>query len=331
MDVLDRYLQAVRFWLPRAQRDDIVAELGEDIRLRIEEEESSLGRKLNEAEIAVILKQRGLPLLVASHYLPQESLIGPVLFPIYRFVLKIVACYPAAWLLVATVLIIFLPQIRAGKSLGAALLQMWAPVWHATLTVVVLVTLVFVVLERVQARSHFLEDWEPLKLPPARDPHRISRVNSGFELAANVIIIAILVGATASGSFYLGGGIRVDMASAWQGFFWAFLLLALANITLSAANLFQPHWTSFSAGIRLILDCAGMAAFCWFLKANVLGGIVAPHLSPARAAEITHSINTAMANLFPLAVVACVIVVAISDGARLFRLGTRTMPQAHLA
>lgn len=331
MDILDRYLQAVRFWLPRAQRDDILAELGEDIRSRIEEEESRLGRKLNETEVAAILKQSGRPLLVASRYLPQESLIGPALFPIYRFVLKIVACYPVAWLLVSAVLIISFPHIRAGKSLGGALLQMWGPLWHATLTVVVLVTLVFAVLERVQARSHFLQDWDPRKMPPARDPHRISRINSSFELAANVIFIAILATATASGTIHLGGGVRVDMAPVWQGFFWVFLLLAFANITLSAANLFQPHWTNLSAGMRLILDCAGMAAFCWFLKANVLAGIVAPHLSFARAAEITRSINAVMADLFPLAVVACVIVVAISDGARLFRLGTGGTPQTHLA
>lgn len=331
MELLDRYLQAVKFWLPKGQREDIAAELGDDIWSRIEEEEGGLGRKLNQAEVAAILKQSGRPLLVASRYLPQESLIGPVLFPIYRFVLKIVVWYPIAWLLVSAGLMIFFPNLRGEQSLGGSLLQMWGPLWHATLTVVVLVTLVFAVLERVQARSHFLQDWDPVKLPPARDPGRISRVNSAVELGANAILIAVLIGATASGSIYLGGGVRVDLMPVWQGFFWAFLLLGLANITLAAANLFQPHWTSVSAGTRLILDCAGMVAFCWLLKASVLAGIVAPNLSPARATEIAHSINAAMVNLFPLAVVACVIIVAISNGARLFRLGTGRTPQTHLA
>ena len=32
MELIDRYLQAVRFWLPKAQADDIIAELSEDIR-----------------------------------------------------------------------------------------------------------------------------------------------------------------------------------------------------------------------------------------------------------------------------------------------------------
>ncbi len=41
MELLDRYLQAVRFWLPRKQQDDIIAELGEDLRSQIQDRESS--------------------------------------------------------------------------------------------------------------------------------------------------------------------------------------------------------------------------------------------------------------------------------------------------
>ena len=37
MELLDRYLQAVKFWLPKSQRDDIIAELSEDIRCQFEE------------------------------------------------------------------------------------------------------------------------------------------------------------------------------------------------------------------------------------------------------------------------------------------------------
>ncbi len=93
MDLINRYLQAVKFWLPTKQKQDIIAELSEDIRSQIEDRETDLGRKLNESEIAAILKQRGRPVLVANRFLPQEHLIGPVLFPIYVFVLKIVAAF----------------------------------------------------------------------------------------------------------------------------------------------------------------------------------------------------------------------------------------------
>jgi len=71
VELIDRYLQAVKFWLPRGQQDDIAAELSEDMQSQIEEQESKLGRQLNEGEVAQLLKQRGRPLLVASRYLPQ--------------------------------------------------------------------------------------------------------------------------------------------------------------------------------------------------------------------------------------------------------------------
>src|SRR3979411_2964011 len=100
MEILDRYLHAVEFWLPKTQKQDIIAELSEDIRSQIEEKESALGRKLNDPELEAMLKQLGRPVVVANRYSPQQYLIGPVLFPIYRFVLKIVGFgYLVPWIL----------------------------------------------------------------------------------------------------------------------------------------------------------------------------------------------------------------------------------------
>src|SRR5260221_3595186 len=87
MELLDRYLQAIEFWLPKRQRQDIITELSEDLRSQVEEKETELGRKLEDAEVEAILKRCGSPLEVASRYRPQQYLIGPTLFPIYRFVL----------------------------------------------------------------------------------------------------------------------------------------------------------------------------------------------------------------------------------------------------
>ena len=78
MELIDRYLHAVKFWLPKAQRDDIIAELSEDIRSQIEDKEAELGRKADDGDVAAILKKCGHPLLVAQRYLPQEHLIGPI-------------------------------------------------------------------------------------------------------------------------------------------------------------------------------------------------------------------------------------------------------------
>jgi hypothetical protein len=95
MEMLDRYLKAVQSCLPETQREDIVNELGENLRAQFEDKEGELGRPLTEAEVEVILKQHGHPLVVAGRYRQDQrsvafghQWIGPVLFPFYIRVLK---------------------------------------------------------------------------------------------------------------------------------------------------------------------------------------------------------------------------------------------------
>ena len=65
MDMLDRYLAAVAALLPKAQREDIVAELRDLLLNRIEEKEEALGRPLTEKEREAVLKDFGHPVAVA--------------------------------------------------------------------------------------------------------------------------------------------------------------------------------------------------------------------------------------------------------------------------
>ena len=80
MELLDRYLQAVRFWLPKTQQDDIIAELSEDLQSQIDDKEREFGHSLSSDQVSAILKRCGSPILVASRYRNQTYLIGPVLF-----------------------------------------------------------------------------------------------------------------------------------------------------------------------------------------------------------------------------------------------------------
>src|SRR5215472_8645773 len=89
MNLLDRYLQAVRTYLPQSQQDDIVKELSENLRSQMEDEEASLGRPLNQEEVAGMLKKHGHPIVVAMRYRQSRYLISPTLFPVYWFALKI--------------------------------------------------------------------------------------------------------------------------------------------------------------------------------------------------------------------------------------------------
>lgn len=88
MDLITRYLHAVKTHLPATHQDDVVAELGEDLRSRLEEREVELGRPLSEDEVVAILKDLGQPAHLAARYGSWQQLIGPALFPMYVHILK---------------------------------------------------------------------------------------------------------------------------------------------------------------------------------------------------------------------------------------------------
>jgi hypothetical protein len=323
MELLERYLQAVKFWLPKEQKQDIIAELSEDLRSQIEDRETELGRKLNESEIETILKERGRPLLVANRYQPRQYLIGPVLFPIYSFVLKIVAlCYLLPWIIVWLSLLGFSPAYRAshGNWVMSAMAG-WSSLWVVALMALGGVTLVFAALERAQAKSHFLEKWNPRKLPPVRDPNQIKRSASIGELAGNFAMIW-WISYLSSRTIYIRTEIRITLSPAWTYFFWGFLLLAIFNLALSGVNLMRPYWTGWRATLRLVSDSLGCALLCWFLKANILAELTIRGVSPEKALQIRDGANLAMERSFAMAVVFCVVMAAI-DVHRIIRVRSK--------
>jgi hypothetical protein len=323
MELIERYLQAVKFWLPRQQKDDIIAELSADIYAQVEERETALGRKLTEAEVEEILRQRGHPLLVANRFLPQESLIGPVFFPIYRFVLKIFAF---GYLLPATLvwigLMIFSPSYRFEQTHASwfgAFASLFSYLWFTTCLVVVPLTIAFVVLERQQDRVRFFDRWNPRKLPVARNPNLIPRSTSSFELAVSLIFFLWFAFNLHSTVVPIGLTVAISLNPQWLWFFWGYLLLAMVNASLAGLNLMYPFWTARRATLRLLSDGAGAAIFCWLMKANLVAGITAVNLSAQQAIAMTQAINDWMSRLFPATIVLGLVIVA-TDVYRIVRL-----------
>lgn len=307
MDLVERYLQAVRFWLPTQQKHDIIAELSEDIHAQIEEQEATLARMLNESELAALLKQRGNPMLVANRYLPQQSLIGPVLFPVYRFVLKVVTlCYLGPALLwMATVAFGHLyPAGQTRQALLTALSSLWFTAFVSSATI----TLVFAILERVpRLKSRIFENWNPRKLPALRNFNRITRPAASCELTANLLMTIWWATYMRSPIVWNHPVIHVSQ-SLWPYFFWGFLFIGIINTALSAANLARPYWSGPRATVRLLSDCAGAALFCWLLDANILTGIAISNISPETAQQITDSVNMWMARALPGAIAVGVVI-----------------------
>ena len=68
MDLLERYLQAVRLFVPRRQHDDIVAEVSTNLVTRMEDLKKELGRPLSDEERVDVVRRNGHPVVVAGQY-----------------------------------------------------------------------------------------------------------------------------------------------------------------------------------------------------------------------------------------------------------------------
>ncbi len=325
MELINRYSQAVGFWLPKKQRDDIIAELSEEIRSQVEDKEAEFGRKLSEAEIAAVLRRLGSPLVVANRYLPQRYLIGPVLFPIYQRVLKFVV---VCCLVLPILAWVGLMPYSAGRdawhsagSLLAALGSCWGSSWLSAFFSVGVVTVAFAIIERTKAMAKATDDWDPLKLPAVRDPHLIPLASSIFDLIFSAVFLIGWIGCLGLQVVLYVAGAKVTLASSWPYLVCGFVLVLLANIALSGANLFRPRWTRVRAAVRLAIDCAGSALFCWFLKAGILLDIAVANVPQAKESAIKDALNAGAARAFPLAVIVSAVIILL-DVRRLYRVGS---------
>lgn len=268
MDLIDRYLQAVRFWLPRSEKQDIVSELAEDIRSEVEEREAELGRPLDQAETGSLLKKRGSPFSVAEKYLPQRSLIGPGLYPIYLFVLKVVGvAYLLPWLAVWLFCVLFLPSYRAAHP-GMALFGTLGTWWNIALWSFAVITLAFAVAERLRQRPGASEKWDPRRLPKVRDTRKIPRSSSLAEILLGLIFLVWWLGRLNVPSIagrdpdFTGWTPGFIWQNFYRNFYWVAVFVTLASLGLAAANLLRPYWTRVRLGARAALDAVtGAVAF----------------------------------------------------------------------
>ncbi len=292
MELLDRYLHAVKFWLPRQQQDDIIAEISEDLRSQIEDREAELGRKLDDNEVAALLRKRGRPLLVANGYLPQHSLIGPVLFPIYMLVLKIAAlCFVIPRILVLIGFFIFDPKYQA-EGLGALIVRTWSELWFGAFVTFGIVTLVFAVLERTQANSGWLEKWDPLKLPKVKDTRRIPRASSVFEVVFGIIAVMWLVELASSGILLNHASIQIALTQAGRGFVWVVTAMSVFGVGMSTVNMFRPFWTRARLALRVVQDLVSTLVFGLMSRAGALIILSGASIPSAKAVEVNAAVNT---------------------------------------
>lgn len=267
-ELIERYLQAVRFWLPKSRaQEELLAELGEDLRSQIEARESELHRALELKEVSDILKRCGPPMLVASRLGPKGYLIGPGFYPVYLFVLKMVLL----WILVPVFLLIVLPVNLAnfGGQWGTAWVHTMQGLWSGWFSAGAVITLVFAILERTHVREAVNCKWDPLTLPAIEKTERKPRLAQTVgELAFNWFGLIWLLLLPSYPELVLGPAHNfLRFGSIWQTFYLPIVLITIVALLRCAITLARPQWTWFPSGAQFVQTALTMIFFYFMLNA----------------------------------------------------------------
>lgn len=233
-----------------------------------------------------MLKEFGHPLVVAARYRPQQSLIGPEVFPFYWFVVRLL------------VLVILGIEIAAGAARALfgdepplrIALQTWASLPMSLIAIVGVVTIVFAILERAGFPADHLRQWSPRTLPKVDDARK-NIWESLFELSAGVIFIAWWIGlihlpwTTGNPQF------RIEPAPVFTALFWPILLLAAARLVQNLLEWVRPAWRLVNGALAVATTLLGLALIAMLYRAGQLAVIVPISMSAAKAAELSHGIN----------------------------------------
>jgi hypothetical protein len=265
MELLERYLQAVRGYLLRNRRDDIVKELGDNILSQMEDRAAELRRPLNEFEQATILKQYGHPLVAAARYrrLPLQQLVGPTLFPLYWYALQAILAFVAAFHVMLAV-VVALSRGSALEGMAAA----WGSFWLWALVAVGGLTACFGLIEYFGGgKVPFTEAFDPRELPkikrsaPPRDSSAVELVMGSVFLVGWPVILHSSAPAFAR-------SIPFRLAPVWWRFEIPMLLVVGLGVASAYVSLFRPQYPRLRAVLRLVSDVVGIVTFYFLLQAG---------------------------------------------------------------
>ena len=291
-DLIDRYLGAVAALLPKAQRQDIVAELRDLIINRVEEREQALGRPLGKTEIEDLLREIGHPIAVAGRYGPRQALVGPEIYPFWLFGVKaLLAIAAVAAVIPAGVLLV------TGHGDGRTIGHVFNDFIPTALSLVGFATLVAAAVERGWIKLG--HKWTVNELPQVPDGRKLfsrSRFDGLFELVATGLFIAWWTGAVSfpADSLILssdGGDVALRVSPVLRELYWPIRALAILQVVSSLFLVIKPGWTR-ARNIAELAGAAGGVALAWVLwPALPLVTVVAPDVASGDLANLQRTLD----------------------------------------
>jgi len=290
-DLTERYLDAIRRDLPRAEADTIMDAETRSLQDRIAEKEKVLGHDLGEDELADLIGQCPHPRLVSARYRPGRHLIGPETFPVFAATLLSVTIAIAAIVILATLAAALagargqLPAIL-GHGLGNGVLAL---VNGASLTIIF-----FAILERCGFPGKALERWQPRDLPPvgaAHDPAWLPAVVIGLCLALFVCWTGLYRIALDG---HAGGALRIEAHPALAHFTWPILFLILTPVAAYALAWAAPRRLVARLVLNGTMLALGYGIFALLFRQPTWLRISGEGVDPAHIAAVERAFNGAI-------------------------------------
>ncbi len=322
MELLERYLVAVRSFLPPAQQDDIEEELSANLHAQMEDRAAALGRPLTESEQEAIIQQHGHPMVVAARYQAHQGglvfgrqLIGPALFPMYLRVLWVtMGVSVAIYLLVRVALVVAGNAMTFDEMLNTALVQL--------VIQFAVVTGIFAVADNYLPAM----EWDARRPPVMPAIFRQGQLRPYLQAIVEIAVIvlccyglwllftrpSLLFGAAADP--YQPGPI-------WQQVVWPALAIALVSIAMPIITLVRPVWARARPVLRLAVDVAVLGVLVYLALGSQW--VVLAHAGSGSTSALT-TINAVMFYSLRGLVIGTV-VVCLLDGWKLLR-QTRKRP-----
>lgn len=292
MDLIDRYLTAIRWNLPRAANaEDVIAELRDLIASRVEDRQESLGRPLDEKEISALLRDFGHPLVVAARYGTQQSLIGPDLFPFYLFSLKVVTALSALLLVISAV-----ADAAFSGHISLALIHSVNGAFWTLLSNAGLVTLIFAVIERTGWLTGHLARWSPEHLPDLSEFTGKAKRKSGWDAAWGVAFslgfILWWTGLVPLPVAYTNvEGLTLTPDPVWMTMWGPILALMVVRLVLHLVQLLRPRWKSARAVLSVTTAAGAIVMLAIIYQAGHWLTASSATLPAGRVAEIDRHTN----------------------------------------
>jgi len=289
MDLQERYLHAVRWALPAAKANDIVAELRDVLASRQEDREEELGRPLTAEETSALLKEFGHPLVVAARYRPRQWLIGPDVYPFYFFVARIVVLIAVGLQVAVSAARIIFGDGRSGQILA----QAWGGLWMSLFISLGIVTLIFAVLERVGFPADHLKKWKPEQLP-AVTHDRKSMWESAFEIAAGAIFLLWWIGAVHFPIPWGDPGFRMEPAPVFAQLYWPILALVAARLIQNLIEWLRPGWKWIRDVLAVLTTVAGLALLAIIYRAGQWVTVASIGMPADKTADLAKALNLSL-------------------------------------